>query len=805
MLKNYFKIAWRNILRNKMRAFIHILGLSIGIAICFLIFNVVTHSYSFDRFHPDGERIFRINTVTDWGEEGRFPNSGTPGPLGEVIQDEITGIEEKGRLYTLGDVLVVSPSTGKVFGRTDEVTFADPGFFKVFERQWLAGDPETALVEPDALVITESSLHKYFPDTDASEVLGRELMFVPSDTVIAKVSGVVADYTDNTDFIFHDFISFSTLRTPKQIEWYGLHDWTSVNSSSQLFVKLSPDVSRESVDDAFKPLIEKNMKSNGEGEYKTTFFTEALSEIHFGQTYSSNSVSKVFLKGLVFIGLIILILASLNFVNLETAQAISRAKEVGIRKTIGGTRSQLIGQFLAETFLLVVFSTFLAMCFVEAIRVMFSSYLPAEFRVEYFSALNLIFYLSFPLLVSLITGIYPSLVLSGYQPQRALKGEMSSGRGFSFGSFLRKNLTILQFTSSIAFIILVLVLNYQLKFVTSQPMGFDKEAVMYTQLPFMSDPDKMVQLRGRLSEETTVQNASLSGNLVSSTSLWTSDAYMAKDTTERKLNTQVMNVDSAFVRVNGIPLLAGSAAIDERSEIVVNENFLKEAGIDRPEDAIGEVVRFSEEQRTIIGVIANFHSRTLREEIRPLLMTFDPTYFHTLTVKLSSGQNLAAAKEKLEGIYKSNYPNEEASFAFLDSQIERFYSEDVKIRNVLSFACGLAILISCMGLFGLSSFTIAQRTKEISIRKVLGASLQQILLLISKEYVVLVGVSFLLAIYPAYYFLNDWLNGFHTRVEMPYLIFVAAGLGVMLICLLIVSIHSYVASQTNPAKVLKTE
>jgi putative ABC transport system permease protein len=805
MLKNYFKIAWRNILRNKMRSIIHILGLSIGIAICFLIFNVVTHSYSFDRFHPDGERIFRINTLTDWGEEGKFPNSGTPGPLGEVIQDEITGIEEKGRLYTLGGVLVVSPNTGKVFGRTDEVTFADPGFFKVFEREWLAGNPETALNEPEALVITESSLNKYFPDTKASEALGKELMFVPSDTVIAKVSGVVADYTDNTDFIFHDFISFSTLRTPQQIEWYGLHDWTSVNSSSQLFVKLAPDVSRESVDEAFKPLIEKNMKSEGEGEYKTTFFTEALSEIHFGQTYSNNSVSKVFLKGLVFIGLIILVLASLNFINLETAQAISRAKEVGIRKTIGGTRSQLIAQFLAETFLLVVSSTFLAMCLVEVIRAMFSGYLPAEFRVEYFSALNLLFYLSFPLLVSLITGIYPSLVLSGYQPQRALKGEMSSRRGFSFGSFLRKNLTILQFTSSIAFIILVLVLNYQLKFVTSQPMGFDKEAVMYAHLPFMSDPAKMVQLRERLSQETIVQNASLSGSLVSSTSLWTSDAYMAKDTSEKQLNIQVMNVDSAFVRVNGIPLLAGSAAMDAVSEIVVNENFLKEAGIDQPKDAIGQGVRFNGEQRTIIGVIANFHSRTLREEIRPLLLTFNPEYFQTVTVKLASGQNLAAAKGKLEGVYKSIYPNEEPSFAFLDSQIERFYSEDVKIRNVLSFACGLAILISCMGLFGLSSFTIAQRTKEISIRKVLGASLQQILLLISKEYILLVGVSFLLAVYPAYYFLNDWLNGFHTRVDMPYLIFVAAGLGVMMICLLIVSIHSYVASQTNPAKVLKSE
>jgi len=511
------------------------------------------------------------------------------------------------------------------------------------------------------------------------------------------------------------------------------------------------------------------------------------------------------LNGLIYIGLIILVLASLNFINLETAQAIGRAKEVGIRKTIGGTRPQLISQFLAETFLLVLFSTFFAMGLVELIRTIFSSYLPSNFRIEYFSIMNLLFYGFFPVVVSLITGIYPSLVLSGYQPQRALKGEVDRRRGFSFGGFLRKNLTILQFSSSIAFIILVLVLNYQLKFVTSQPLGFEKEALLYTFIPFMSDPHKMLQLQDRLNQETMVQGASLSGNIVSSNSLWTSDAYFAKDSTDKKLTIQVMNVDSAFVGVNGIPLLAGSAGIDTDDEIIVNESFIKEAGIASPEEAIGLNIRYSEQQRKIIGVIGDFHSRSLREEIRPLLLTINPEYFHNATVKLSAGQNLALTKEKLETIYKTVYPNEEASFLFMDAQIEQFYSEDVKIKNVLGFACGLAILISCMGLFGLSSYTIAQRTKEISIRKVLGATLQQILVLVSKQYLVLVGISFILAVFPSYYFLNEWLSGFNTRVDMPYLIFAAAGIGALVICLLIVGIHSYVAAQRNPAKVLKSE
>ncbi|WP_296705675.1 ABC transporter permease [Algoriphagus sp.] len=805
MFTNYFKIAFRNILRNRLRTVIHILGLSIGISICFLIFNVVNHSYSFDQFHPDKDRIFRINTLTDWGDGESFPNSGTPGPLGEVISDEISGIEQKGRLYTMYQTLVTLPNSQKVFGRSNEVTFADPGFFKIFPRKWLAGNPETALDQPESLVISESNLHKYFPGSEASDVLGQELMFVDSDSIYAKVTGVIADFEENTDFIFKDFISLSTIRTEEQISWYGLHEWNSVNSSSQLFVKLNQGVSPESIDEAFIPLIEKNMESEEDGEYNTSFFSEPLSEMHFTPNYGNTYVSKTFLKGLVFIGLIILVLATLNFVNLETAQAIGRSKEVGIRKTIGGTRFQLISQFLTETLIIIFCSTILALGLVEGLKLVFASYLPQGFEIEYFSTFNLVFYAAFPLLLTLITGIYPALVLSNYDPQRALKGELHRNGKFSIGAFLRKNLTIIQLSSSIAFIILVLVLNYQLNFVTSQPLGFDKEAVMYARLPFMSDPDKMLQLQDRFNQETMVKSASLSGSLVSSTSLWTSSVRVPVDTSFNEISIQVMNVDSAFVQVNGIPLLAGSAGIDRKDEIMVNEKFVEEAGFSSPEEAIGAEIGFSEEQVKIIGVVADFHSRTLREEIRPLLFTYNPTYFQSVNVKLNSEQNLAVAKQKLEQIYISVYPHEEASFEFLDTQIDRFYQEDVKIKNVLGFACALAILISCLGLFGLSSFTIAQRTKEISIRKVLGATLQQILYLISKEYIILVGISFLIAIFPAYYFLNDWLNGFNTKVDMPYLIFLGAGLGVMMICLLIVGIHSYVASQTNPAKVLKNE
>jgi putative ABC transport system permease protein len=803
MLKNYFTVAWRNLTRNRLRTAIHILGLSLGISICFLIFNVVWHANSFDKFHPDRDQIFRINTLTEYTGGASYPNSGTPGPLGEVIDAEISGIIAKGRLNTLYQTLVIVAEGNRIMGRSDKSTFADPGFFEIFPRKWLAGNPNSALLEPNSVVITESNLERYFPGVQAIDALGKELIWIDRDTILTQVTGVVADYTENTDLIFKDFISYSTIQTEEQKEWYGLHSWGNVNSSSQLFIKAEPLISAEMLKESLNTVSEKHYEKDQES--KTSFKAEPLAEIHFGQTYSESSVSKVFLNGLIYIGLIILALATLNFVNLETAQAIGRAKEVGIRKTLGGRRKELVFQFLTETYLLVILATGVGLVLVEFLRTLFISYLPDGFSLDFLSFQNVVFYLVFPLILALISGIYPSMVLSGYDPQRALKGEKSAHRGFSLGVFLRKNLTIIQFSFSIAFIILVLVLNFQIRFVSSQPLGFDKSAILYSDLPFMSDPDKMVQLRDRLNQNSIVKSSSLSGSLVSSTSLWTSDSYIPVDTTEKQVYVQVMNVDSAFVGVNGIPLLAGTSRLTNSDEILVNKNFLKEAGITDPEEGLNLQIRFGRGQKKIIGVIDNFHSRTLREEIQPLIMTTNPTYFQSVTVKLEPGQNLATAKQELESIYKEVYPYETAEFKFLDDQINQFYEEDLRIRNVLGAACILAILISGMGLFGLSSYTIAQRTKEISIRKVLGASLAQILGLISKEYVLLVGVSFLLAIFPAYYFLRDWLNEFEYRVEMPYFLFLLSGLGVMLICLLIVGLHSYSAAQTNPAQVLKDE
>ncbi|MDN3203330.1 ABC transporter permease [Algoriphagus sediminis] len=802
MLFNFFKIGFRNILRNKVRTIIHVLGLSIGIAICFLIFNVNWFAYSFDSFHEDVDQIYRV-TTTSYFVEDEYPNSGVPGPLAQVIQDEVKGIEDKTTFYYLYQTMVLLPEQNKSMGRNNETAFMEPSYFRFFDYEWLAGNPETALENPNSVVLAESQASSYFPNTTWDEILGRELIFYTQDSIPATVTGIVKDLESNSNFIFKNFISFATIEGSELKNWYGIDSWTNVNSSNQLFIKKSKDVSVESVLSDIMTVTEKN--TDFEEGSSRSHDMHPLSEMHFEGTYNNQGVSRSFLQGMVVIGVIILVLACLNFINLETAQSINRSKEVGIRKTLGSNRVQLVFQFLTETLLIVIIATLLGMGLVQVLSLAFEDYLPGGFHLTLITAPNVAFIIGFVVVLTLISGLYPALILGGYQAQRALMGEVKQSHKFSLGIFLRKNLTVLQFASSITFIILVSAISYQMSFLSNRPLGFDKAAVVYLEIPFMANTDKVEQLTDRVRQQTFVSGASPSNDLVSSTSLWTSDLMMQKDNAESELYVQVKNADSAFVGVNGLRLLAGNVHNNSPAEVLINETLSKEMGFEDPSEAIGQPLTFNEIPRKVAGVINDYHSRTLREEIRPMLIFYDPEYVQKLNVKLSGDQNLAMAKTQLEGLFKEYFPLETTELKFLDDEIERFYLQDVKIRNILAWACGLAILISCLGLFGLSSFTIAQRTKEISIRKVLGASLGQILFLISKEYIFLVGISFLLAIYPAYYFLNDWLQDFENRINMPYIMFLLSGLGVLLICLLIVGSHSYFASRENPAKVLKSE
>lgn len=803
MLKNYIKIAWRNILRNKLRTAIHVLGLSIGISICFLIFNVVLEAHSYDKFHPDGDRIFRVSTTSIY-RGSIYPNPGVPFPLGEQIQDEVSGIENRTHIYLLSKTMVGIPSSERNLGRQDGVLLASEAFFKIFPREWIAGSEDQALAKPNTVVLSEASARSYFPDLDPQEILGKEIVYFNQDSIPAVVTGIVKTYDQNSDFEFSSFISMNSIQTMKNKSRFNMDRWDAITSNSQVFIKIAETTDPLKLESDLSALVGKYLELD-EGDERIHAL-QPLSEVHFKDAmYQNDPAEPLILNGLMILGGIILVLACLNFINLETAHAINRAKEVGIRKTLGGNRSQLTYQFLSETFVIVFVAAILSFALVEILKSMAMDYLPAGFQVKYFSLTNLGFLLGFSVLLTFLAGIYPALILGKYDPQRALKGERVRAGKFSFGVFLRKNLTVIQFTCSITFVIMVLVLTSQLKYMSQQEMGFDKEAVLYISTPFRDELNRVDIFKEKLSQQAFVQGVSFSDDLVSSNSYSTSEVEMAVDSISQNVEVQNKLIDSSFVSVNGLKLIAGTNIANLVDQVLVNESFVKKFGFANPEEAVGKSFYYDDTTRVIQGVTNDFHSLSLRSEIKPLLMVYQPEYSSLISVKLEKGANIREAKETMDQIFKELYPLESSEFKFLDEVIAKFYENDQMLRNVMGFASFLAILISCLGLFGLSSFTIAQRTKEIGIRKVLGATISQVLLLISKEYVLLIGISFAIASGIAWFFASQFLNNYAFKIDMPYGLFILSGFLILIVCLTIVGLHAFNASQTNPAKVLKDE
>jgi putative ABC transport system permease protein len=804
MYKNYFKIALRNAKRDKLRTSIHTLGLAIGIAVCFTIFNVISFSYSFDNFHPRKDNIFQLTTTTTMLDQS-WPNSGVPFPLADVIREELQGVEDVAQFYTLYEILVQLPGIDKNFGRTDKVIFSDPGFFRFFEREWLAGNPDLALVDPNSVVLTETSLQKYFPGQDAMEVLGKEILYVDRDSILVHVTGVVKNYTRNTDFTFTDFISLSTMKILKDHQQFHIDNWNSVNSSSQLFAMVANNWSKQDIEAQLAVIVEKYVEKSEEGS--TQFFIRPLSELHFNETYTTQRASKPVLTGLSIIGFILLVIGCLNFINLETAQTINRKKEVGIRKTLGSSKGQLVRQFLMETFMFVWFAIAISFLLVELIVLYFKEFLPEGMNLVFFSTENLIFLSGLSLVLTLMSGIYPGFILGNYPPDLSLRPEKRAGSGFSSGLLLRKNLAVVQFTLSIAFIIGILAVNKQIRFLHKRELGFDKEAVMYAKAPYqdLSRRNYNLMVKERLAQHAFVQEVSLSSEMVASGSLWTTIVEYNRDDEKQKFEAQVKVIDSDFVKVNGLSLLAGKNIREVPGEVLVNEVTMQTMGFETPADMLGQILSYNDKELQITGVVRNFHSRTLREAIRPLIMHYGSPPYQTINVRLAAGVSPKQAKEELDAIYSEFYPLEESRFAFLDEVVDRFYKDDARMQKILTFASGMAILISCMGLFGLTLFTVSRRLKELSIRKVLGASVQQILMLISKEYLGLILIAFILGSVPAWLFLDNWLRGFSYRIGMPWILFGVSGTLALVLCLLIVGLHSLNAARKNPAEILKSE
>jgi ABC-type antimicrobial peptide transport system permease subunit len=798
MLKNYFTVALRSLYRNKGYALINIAGLSIGIAACLLVFLVVRYERSFDTFHPKKDRIFRVVTESKT-PAGLEYNPGVPFPVAKTLRADFPQLEKVASIYGSGDdQLTILDAQGRTVRKLKEaegVFYADPEFFDVFDFKWIAGETKT-LAEPFTVALTRETATRYFGSWQAA--MGKTIKL--EDENILRVTGILEDVPANTDFPFKLVISLSTNRNSKR------DDWVSIFSSACCFVLLPADYSPEQ----FKAALPAFNRKYKPAEYATDGLSiQPLDEMHsderFG-TFTRRTVSGEFITALELIGLFLLIIACVNFINLATAQAVNRSREVGVRKVLGGTRRQLLLQFMGETALVTTTAVLLAMALAALLLPFLNGLLEMQISISAHDLLSIFLFLLVTLvLVIFLSGFYPALILSGFNPVAALKSK--AGARTKKGISLRRGLVVFQFAVAQVLVICMLVVVKQMDFFRHASLGFNKDAIVL--VPISSDSANLLKtdmLRNTLLQNPGIKQVSFSFAGPTDLSNWSTDFIY--NGTLSGFDANLKWADPEFFSLYDLQFIAGKPYIasDTVRGFVVNEMFLQKLGIHNPEEAIGKQIDVWEGRMKapIVGVIKDFHVNSLRDPLQPVMMATRKDFYSYANIQLSPDKT----KESLafiSGLWNTTFPDKFFEYQFLDEKIDNFYKDEGRLSMLYKIFSGISILISCLGLYGLISFMTVQRVKEVGIRKVLGASVNSVIYLFAKEFILLIGIAFVIAAPLAYYIMNKWLADFAYKIEIGGWIFVIAGVSAMLIALLTVSFKAIGAALANPVKSLRTE
>lgn len=822
MLKNHLLIAFRNFSRNKIFSLINISSLSIGISAALVIYLIVQYDFSFDRFHPDRDRIYRVVSKISWSDFS-VHNCGVPVPTAKALRAEGSGISLVTHFLTSGETKVSISLPGNqspvVFKKQKNIVYADEDFFKIFQYEWLAGSPLTAMNDPYQLVLTDSRAKTYFGNIGANEVIGRTLLY--NDSIQLTVSGIVQDIKVATDFTFKEFISRETIEKTGLKEHWGWEEWGSINSSSQLFVKLQPQVLPSGIEKQLVDIREK-YRSNQKDEPVdgTVHFLQPLSDIHFNAEYgifdfSDRQASKKVLFGLLIVAFLLLSLGCINFINLSTAQASQRAKEIGIRKTMGGARSQLMLQFLSETFTFTLLATLLSLLLAPWLLNVFKDFLPAGVSLQSIFRPHVWWFLgALTLVVSFLAGFYPALILSEFKPVTVLKNQAYSGTAQTRKALLRKTLTVTQFVISQVLLIATLVVGKQIHFSLNKELGYKKDAIVFMNTRwnfFSSEPDnRSTQLYNKMKALPEIELISLAGSPPASSNTSTTSLTYDNGTTKQDNMVEIKYADANFFDLYKLKLLAGTnlQPSDTMKEFIINETYSKLLGFKQPGDAIGHFIDKGNKV-PIVGVVGDFHTKSTLEIIKPLAFSTalknSRTIHFALKPRGDNPDRWNNALKKVENLFKEVYPEDDFSYKFFDETIAAFYKSEQNTIRLLKWAAGLCIFISCLGLLGLVIFTTAQRTKEIGVRKVLGASVTQIISLLSRDFIVLVILAFLIAAPIAWWTVQQWLKDYAYRVELGWILFAGVGLAAVVIALITISFQSVRAAMANPTKSLRTE
>ncbi|MDO3644968.1 ABC transporter permease [Mucilaginibacter sp. L3T2-6] len=822
MIKSYFKTALRGFKRHKLFTFINVIGLSIGISACLVIYMIVHYDLTFDKFHKDSDRIYRVvSYYTFQGEKGY--NSGVCGPLPGALKTQATGIETVAPFFTLYQPNVFVAGNGNVpvrFKNQDDVVLAGPEYFKIFNYTWLAGNAKSALDAPNQVVLTDEQAAKYFPKLDYHQVIGK---IVTYDTVKTTVTGIVQKLKQNSDFTFHDFISYTTGTAVKDLkDQLQLTEWESTTSASQLFIKVSPTTNAAALEKQINVILKKASPPKKEDKGNTHGFKlQPLSDLHFNGDYGNfdngHIASKTTLYSLMLIGVFLLILGCINFINLTTAQAAQRAKEIGIRKTMGSDRKQLIFQFLSETFLVTTTAVIISAVLSPFILKLFSDFVSPNIKADFIGQpVLIVFLVVLTVVVTLFAGFYPAILLSSYKPVQVLKGQSATNNSKTRKALLRKSLTVTQFVIAQFFIIGTILVSKQVYYALHKDLGFKKDAIIVMNTPWKNRTDARNQvLVNAFRALPQVERVSIGGNPPSSGGTNSTEVTYMDGKKEIKTDVQLKFADENYMDVYRLKVVAGRKlqASDSGKYVVINQNYATLLGFKNPHDIIGKTLEHfnSEKKLEVAGVVADFHQKSLHDPIKPMAIYIGRTkfmkgYLHIgLRPETPGGNEWKTAIASMQKTWKQVYPDDDFDYSFFDQNIAKFYDAEQHTSSLLRWATALSIFISCLGLLGLAIYTTNQRTKEIGVRKVLGASVASIVRLLSAEMMWLILLSFILVTPLAWLGMNKWMQSFADRTTISWWIFALSGTGMLLAALFTSSFQTIKAAIANPVKSLRSE
>ena len=802
MLTNYFKTTFRNLWKHKSHTLINVLGLSLGITACLVIFLVLRFELSFDAFHPQADRIYRLVNTFPQQSTMRY-QTGVPRPLPAAFRQDFS--EE-------AEALIIEEYYNWNLAKVDEKTvelketayggptiaFTGNAYFTFFNFPLLTGDADQVLRQPNEVVITQSVAEKLFPDIAAA--MGSVINL--DDSMDLKVAGVMVNLPTNTDFPFEMLISYSTLGRNQTTDQ---QEWGSRSSSFQVFARLSENVTPAQIEAQLPSFLAKYAGEDNAEEVQMSL--QPLADLHVSSDFPNfryRSIPRTLIWGMGLVGLLIILTACVNFINLSTALATQRAKEVGVRKVLGSTRGQLVTQFLAEAALMTLLATVLALVLTELSLTQLnrmSQY--ASVGLE-FSVTMVLFLIGLVIGVTVLAGLYPAWVLTRFQPVQALKNQISSrvSRRFS----LREGLIVFQFGITQMLIIGTIAIAYQMHYIKTTPMGFDRDAVLVMEFQGNTLQD-LQRMRNGIANYPGVESFSFSLSPAMSEDYWTSNFKIVGDTSNVRREALRLMTDEHYLATYGIKLIAGEGLVssDTTNRFVVNEAFVRSLGYDSPEAILGTFMSFGGEQEfPITGVVQDYHAHSLEETIEPLVMSSRSDMFQTMNIKINM-QQASGVIAHLEEVWKEAYPEAPFDYQFQDEMMAEFYQSYTQTFSLMQVFAGVSILIGCLGLYGLVTFMAERKTKEIGVRKVLGASVLNILAIFSQEFTKLILMAFVIAAPLAYFAMRGWLQNFAYKIDLGVGIFLWGMLATLIIALATVGYRSVRAALANPVDSLRSE